>query len=76
MRGNHESKNMNRIYGFEGEVKAKVRRPDAQDSHHAFSDYVPLYALSKAYPHKLPNCLLMPFLFPVDPLAPRSTTTW
>jgi serine/threonine-protein phosphatase 5 len=22
-RGNHESKNMNKIYGFEGEVKAK-----------------------------------------------------
>lgn len=26
VRGNHESKNMNRIYGFEGEVKAKVSR--------------------------------------------------
>ena len=34
-RGNHESLNMNRIYGFEGEVKHKVceRRSGASDDH-------------------------------------------
>ena len=26
-RGNHESKNMNKIYGFEGEVKSKYNEP-------------------------------------------------
>ena len=33
VRGNHESKNMNRIYGFEGEVKHKVRRVAGEALH-------------------------------------------
>lgn len=75
MRGNHESKNMNRIYGFEGEVKAKVRRPDAQGLAPCILRLCSTVRFVESLSTQAAQ-LLMPFLFPVDPLAPRSTTTW
>mmetsp|Transcript_32764 Transcript_32764/g.45483 ORF Transcript_32764/g.45483 Transcript_32764/m.45483 type:complete len:487 (+) Transcript_32764:227-1687(+) len=43
-RGNHESRNMNKIYGFEGEVKSKYNEPMAELFSEVFC-YLPLCAV-------------------------------